>query len=391
MVRHLRIAEVAPPLVPVPPVGYGGTERIVGELVRELHERGHHVTTFASGDSSVPGRLVPTVPVALWPSGFTGDPAPWLLATLGTVLDHAADFDVIHSHLEWYSAILARVSPVPVVTTLHGRLDVPWARRLAQEAPRGRWVAISRAHAASQPAIPWSAVIHNGLALAGSPFEPGHGEDLAFVGRISPEKGVEHAIEVAMRSGRRLRVAAKSGKSAVERDFEAAVFRPALARAGSAVEWLGELPNHDRDRLLAGSRALLMPGEWPEPFGLVAIEAMACGTPVVARRVGALPETVRDGVDGFLGAELDDLVAGVERVGELDRTAIRTSVLERFSSARMADRYEELFRRATGDRPGGPEIGDAVGATGRATRPWRTIRVSGGRVARPASGGRSPG
>ena len=389
MARHLRIAEVAPPLVPVPPVAYGGTERIVGELVRELHDRGHEVTTFASGDSLVPGRLVPTVPEALWPAGFAGDPAPWLLATLGTVLDHAADFDVIHSHLEWYSAILARVSPVPVVTTLHGRLDVPWAARLAQEAPRGRWVAISRAHAACQPSIPWSAVIHNGLSLAAAPFEPAHGDDLVFVGRISPEKGVEHAIDIALRSGRRLRIAAKSGKSAIERDFEAAVFRPALARAGSAVEWLGEIANRDRDRLLASSRALLMPGHWPEPFGLVAIEAMACGTPVVARPVGALPEIVRDGVDGFLGTTLDEFVEGVERAGELDRATIRASVLERFSATRMTDRYEQLFRRVTGDRPGGSD--ERPGARATTAGAWRAVRVSGAAVARRATGGRSPG
>jgi glycosyltransferase involved in cell wall biosynthesis len=332
---------------------------------------------------------VPTVPAALWPSGFSGDPAPWLLATLSTVLDYAADFDVVHSHLEWFSTILARVSPVPVVTTLHGRLDVPWASRVALDAPRGRWVAISRAHAASQPAIPWSSVIHNGLVLDGAPFEARHGEDLVFVGRISPEKGVEHAIDVALRSGRRLRIAAKSGKSAVERDFLDAVFRPSLARAGSAVEWLGELSVADRDRLLASSRALLMPGEWPEPFGLVAIESMACGTPVVARRVGALPETVRDGVDGFLGRTLGDLVTGVERVGELDRAAIRASVLERFSARRMTDRYEELFRRVAGEPK--PDRDPRLGGGDRQPRWGRIVRPTGESVGGPASGGRSPG
>jgi glycosyltransferase involved in cell wall biosynthesis len=388
MPRHLRIAQVAPPLVPVPPVAYGGTERIVGELVRELQERGHDVTTFASGDSTVPGRLIPTVPTALWPAGFSGDPAPWLMSTVATVLEHAASFDVIHSHLEWFSPLLARMSPVPVVTTFHGRLDVPWALRLTDLAPGAAWVAISRAQAAGQPAVPWAGVVHNGLTLTESPFESRHGEDLAFVGRLSPEKGAEHAIEIAMRTGRRLRVAAKSGKSPIERDYLESVFRPALAAAGSAVEWLGELPRVDRDRLLTESRALLMPGDWPEPFGLVAIESMACGTPVVARRAGALPEIVRDGVDGILGDDLDALVCGVDEVVALDRGEIRRSVLDRFAPGRMADAYETVYRSVARPPDGGPAI---LAGPGRGTRWGRVVRPSGEGVGGPASGGRSPG
>jgi len=392
MPRHLRIAEVAPPLEPVPPPAYGGTERIIGELARELHERGHEVTTFAAGDSTVPGRLVATVPAALWPASFVGDPAPWFVATIGTVLDHAAEFDVIHSHLEWYSPILARVSPVPVVTTLHGRLDVPWAGRLI-DPDRGRYVAISAAQAAIQPAVAWAAVIHNGLSLVESPFDQRHGDDLCFVGRISPEKGVVDAIEVALRTGRTLRIAAKSGKSELERSYLEAVFRPAVERAGSAVEWLGELTRAERDRLLVGSRATLMTGAWPEPFGLVAIESMACGTPVVARRVGALPEIVRDGVDGFLGDDVDELVAGVGRVGDLDRAAIRTSVLDRFSAARMTDAYEDLFLRvvAGGDDATGGTQSSEVGAEGTA-RPLAAVGgLNGGSDPGSATGGRGRG
>jgi len=377
MPRRLRIAQVAPPLEPVPPPAYGGTERIIGELVRELHGRGHEVTTFASGDSTVPGRLVPTVQTALWPAGFTGDPAPWFMATIGLVLDHAADFDLIHSHVEWYSPLLARVAPVPVVTTLHGRLDVPWARRLIRR-DSGRYVAISHAQAALQPAIPWAAVIHNGLALDASPFGPGPGEDLCFVGRIAPEKGVADAIEVAVHTGRRLLIAAKSGKSETERNYLEAVFRPALERAGSAVEWLGELTVAERNQILAASWATLMPGAWPEPFGLVAIESLACGTPVVARRVGALPEILRDGIDGFLGDDVPGLVAGVGRVGELDRAAIRSAVLERFSAERMTDGYEALFARVAGSG-GGPSgvspAGDAAGPSAPRGLPVGSARI----------------
>jgi glycosyltransferase involved in cell wall biosynthesis len=343
MPRPLRIAQVAPPLEPVPPPGYGGTERIVAELVDQLHRRGHEVTTFASGDSRLPGRLVPTVPAALWQTGFTGDPSPWFVATIDRVLAQADEFDLIHSHLEWYSPLLARASPVPVVTTFHGRLDVPWAPDLLVGAG-GHNVAISASQAATQPSVPWAAVVHNGLSLGAAPFIDRPGEDLAFVGRIAPEKGVVDAIEIALRSGRRLRIGAKFGKTAAEQDYLDSVFRPALARAGSAVEWLGELSRAERDQLFAESLATLMPGGWPEPFGLVAIESLACGTPVVARPAGALPEIVRHGIDGFLARDVDELAALVERTPTLDRAAIRAAVLERFSAERMADGYEQLFR-----------------------------------------------
>jgi glycosyltransferase involved in cell wall biosynthesis len=345
MPRPLRIAHVSPPLEPVPPPAYGGTERIVAELVRELVARGHDVTTFASGDSDVPGRLVPTVPAALWAAGFTGDPAPWFLATIDRVVGRASDFDVIHSHLEWYSPVLSRATATPVVATFHGRLDQPWAADLLRGS-RGRHVAISHAQAQTQHGTPWAAVIHNGLDLrdAPAPGAAARGDDLVFVGRITPEKGVVDAIEIAQRTGRRLRIAAKSGKTQVERDYLAEVFRPALARAGSAVEFLGELTNPDRDRLFVESWATLMPGDWPEPFGLVAIEALACGTPVIARPTGALPEIVRDGVDGFFGDDVRAMAFRVDRVADLDRQAIRDSVIERFSVERMTDGYEAIYR-----------------------------------------------
>lgn len=342
MTRGLRIAEVAPPFEPVPPPAYGGIERVVGELVVELDRRGHDVTTFASGDSSVPGRLVATVPTALWRTDFQGDAAPWFIATLDAVLERASEFDVIHSHVEWYSPLLARASPVPVVTTFHGRLDQPWAADLLRR-PAGHPVAISRAQAGTHPHVDWAAVIHNGLSLDAFPFLRRAGSELAFVGRIAPEKGVVDAIDIAVRAGRRLRIAAKSGKTAAESDYLERVFRPALSRAGAAVEWLGELSIPERDALFADSLATLMPGSWPEPFGLTAIESLATGTPVVARRAGALPEIVRDGIDGFLDDDVPAMAAAVDRAAGLDRAAIREAVLARFSAARMADGYERLF------------------------------------------------
>jgi glycosyltransferase involved in cell wall biosynthesis len=359
--RHLRIAQVAPPLERVPPVAYGGTERIVHELTTELARRGHDVTLFASGDSDIPTRLVPTVDRALRPAGIEGDAGGWFASTVKQVVEQAADFDVIHSHLEWWSLPLSRSSPVPVVATFHGRLDLPWADRLFQDAPRGL-VAISRHQAHTHPAVPWT-IIHNGLSLDRAPFGDAPGEAFCFVGRVDAEKGIIEAIEIAIRTGRPLRIGAKVGNLARDRAYYEDVFLPALKRAGSLVEYLGELGPADRDRLFSESYATLMPGAWPEPFGLVSIESLACGTPVLARRVGALPEIIRDGVDGFFGDDAAAIAFYADRVGGLDRRAIRERVVERFSAARMTDRYEELYARMTGDLgPAGPDGREAQAA-----------------------------
>lgn len=340
---RLHIAQVAPPMERVPPRAYGGTERIVHELVTELDRRGHLVTTFASGDSVVPGRLVETVPEALRSAGHAADSAPYLYQTIRAVLDRADEFDIIHSHLEWANLLLAQVSPVPVVSTFHGRLDAPWAAAMFRDPPAGL-VAISRNQASTQPWLPWAGIVHNGLTLTGMPIDRPRGDALCFVGRMGPEKGIVEAIDIAKAAGRPLRIAAKLGPTTAERDFFQDVFTPALEAAGSAVDFVGELEQAERDILFAESYAALMPGSWPEPFGLVAIEALACGTPVIARRVGALPEIIRDGVDGFLGSDVADLARLVDRVDGLDRDEIRRSVLRRFSAARMTDGYEAVYR-----------------------------------------------
>ena len=347
--RSLRIAQVVPPIERVPPLAYGGTERIVDALAATLAAHGHDLTTFASGDSIVPGELVPTVPRALRPDGFGGDISPYMLTTLRAVLDRAPEFDVIHSHLESWSALLARVSPVPVVSTFHGRLDLPWVADLLDglgepggtDAP-SRFVAVSRHQASAQPGVPWT-VIHNGLDLSRMPFVEQPNESLCFVGRVDPEKGIVEAIEIARRAGRRLRIAAKVGTLPHQRAYDEEVFKPALDAAGSDVEYLGELSPAERDQLFAESYATLMPGSWPEPFGLVAIESLACGTPVVARRVGGLPEILREGVDGWFGDDIRHLAFLVDRVAGLDRAEIRRSVLDRFSATRMTTAYEELY------------------------------------------------
>lgn len=342
MPRPLRIAQVAPPFERVPPRAYGGTERIVHGLVTELDRRGHEVTTFASGDSVVPGRHIDTVPEALRPAGYTGDSLPYMQLTVHEVLARASEFDLIHTHLEWLSLLLARVTPVPVVTTFHGRLDLPWAEGLFRDPPSGL-VAISQNQANTHPEVPWAAVVHNGLKLDGAPFGKRRTDSLCFVGRVAEEKGIVEAIEIALAAGRPLRIAAKVAPGGTERAYFENVFEPALKRAGSSVEFLGELDQADRDQLFAESYASLMPGAWPEPFGLVAIEALACGTPIIARRIGALPEIIRDGVDGFFGDDVIAMAFLIDRVADLDREAIRASVLERFSVERMTDRYEAVY------------------------------------------------
>lgn len=340
--RGLRIAQVAPPMESVPPARYGGTERIVAELVTGLRRLGHDVTLFAAGDSTIEGDLVATVPQALRPLGFTGDPSGYLAATIGQVVRRQGDFDVIHGHLEWANLMLARAARTPVVGTFHGRLDQPFAADALAD-PLDGMVAISRAQAATHPTYPWAGVVYNGLSLEAAPFGVDRTDALCFVGRIGPEKGVVDAIEIARLSGRPLRIAAKIGPSVQERDYAETVFRPAMDRAD--VEFLGEIPGTERDALMATSHALLMPGTWPEPFGLVAIEALACGTPVIGRRAGALPEVIRDTIDGFLGDDPAELASLVARIDELDRAAIRAAVFDRFSASRMVEGYLDVYRR----------------------------------------------
>ncbi len=341
-IRPLRIAQVAPPIERVPPSAYGGTERIVGALVVELARRGHEVTTFASGDSDVPGTLVPVVPKALRPSGFGGDPWPHFCAEILEVLSREDDFDLIHIHLEWANVLLARAAKTPVIGTFHGRIDAPIGLDVMRH-DTGGMVAISRAQARTYPEMRWEGIVHNGLDLTSAPFEEQRSDDLVFVGRVAPEKGIVEAIEIARLAGRQLRIAAKVGTKPDEVAYHQNVFLPALAK--SDAEYLGEVSTEDRDRLIAGAYAIVMPGSWPEPFGLVAIEALACGTPVLTRRVGALPEIVREGVDGFFGDDAAQLAFLVDRIAPLDRREIRRSVLERFSAARMADDYERIYAR----------------------------------------------
>jgi glycosyltransferase involved in cell wall biosynthesis len=328
-------------MLPVPPPTYAGTERVVDALVAELVHRGHAVTLFGPGDSETDAELVPTVERSLWATGYDGDVSNFIEVTLATAWDHHARFDIIHSHVETLGLLFARVCPTPVLTTLHGRLDhagIPEVLAAFRDVPL---VAISESQRRWSPDSDWRATIHHGLPLERMPFSDKPGDYLAFVGRVTPEKGITDSIALARTARLPLRMAAKVHDSH-EKEHFSEVVEPAI-REG-VVEFLGELGPPERDALYAGALATLMLGAWPEPFGLVAIESMATGTPVIARRAGALMETVEHGVTGFLVDDLVEAGLALDRVPELDRRRVREHVTARFLPGRMVDEYESVYR-----------------------------------------------
>ncbi len=343
----MRIALVAPPLLPVPPRAYAGTERVIEVLAAGLHRRGHVVTLFAPGDSRVECELVPTVERSLWERPDSPeDPQPFFEVTRARVWRERERFDVIHSHLEAYGFQFARDCPTPVVTTLHGRLDLPGLPELIAEFPEIPLVSVSDNQRRWYPRANWVATVYHGLPLESMTHSDQPGSYLALVGRVSPEKGVAEAIQLARQVGLPLRVAAKRRRPD-EQQLYREVLEPAV-REGVA-EYLGEVGPPERDALYAGALATLMLGSWPEPFGLVAIESLAAGTPVIARKAGALPEIVEHGVDGFLVDDVIEASLAIDRVRSLDRVRIRERALARFSADRMVDAYERIYRRVADD------------------------------------------
>jgi glycosyltransferase involved in cell wall biosynthesis len=346
----MRIAQVAPPLETVPPARYGGTERVISTLTEELVRRGHEVTLFASADSRTSSRLIPTVERALWRyDSPPTDLGPFWAVTLGQVWEHREQFDLIHSHVDLAGYPLARAISQPMISTLHGRLDLPhlaWLYRHFHELPL---VSISDAQRQPVPWANWVATVHHGIDLDAFALVTRPGSYLAFVGRISPEKGLDVAIRVARRSGMPLKIAARrplegSSEPEVRADWEHfRAIEPMLHEPG--VEFLGELGGRDKAALLEGAAALLFPIQWPEPFGLVMPEALACGTPVLALRRGSVPEVIEHGKTGFVCDSEDELVAAVDRLDELDRAACRTTAERRFSPAAMATAYEVVYER----------------------------------------------
>jgi len=346
----MRIAQVAPPFETVPPTRYGGTERVVALVTEELVRRGHEVTLFASGDSQTSARLVPLVDQALWRHPTYRDFTPFWSLALGKVAREARQFDLVHNHLDYFAFPLARLLPCPVVTTLHGRLDLPELQPLYQEFSEVPLVSISDAQRRPLPDAHWVSTVYHGIDLEEFTFNPSSQGYLAFLGRITPDKGLETAIRVAQRAGLPLKIAAREpldiegdANTDADRVYYERVIQPLLC--GPGVEFVGEVGGRERDAFLGQASALLFPIVWPEPFGLVMIEALACGTPVLALNCGSVPEVIQHGETGFIAEDEAGLVAAVGQLDRLDRAACRAQAEQRFGASRMTDNYEELYTR----------------------------------------------
>jgi len=358
----MRIAQVAPPFESVPPTRYGGTERVVSLLTEELVGRGHDVTLFASGDSVTSARLVPTVDSALWCLDEVHNALPYWAIAVGEAYRRARDgeFDVVHSHLDYQAFACAALIQTPTVTTLHGRLDLPDLPRLYARFPEAGVISISDSQRAPLPDARWLATVYNAVDIPRLPFCPDGGEYLAYLGRISPEKGLDRAIRVAKLAGLPLKVAARmplkdTSNPVVRADWEyyEGAIKP-LLKSGH-VELIGEIGDAEKPQLLCNALALLFPIDWPEPFGLVMAEALACGTPVVARRRGSVPEIVTHGVTGFVGETDEELARLCHKLHTIDRRTCRLEAERRFSPDVMARGYEEVYREAraiSSQRPG---------------------------------------
>jgi glycosyltransferase involved in cell wall biosynthesis len=339
---RLRIAQVAPLYERIPPKLYGGTERVVSYITEELVRRGHQVTLFASGDSETGAQLAPGCSQALRLAGKPELGAFLQLPMLSDVYEGAANrFDVIHSHIDYWSFPFARLTNVPTVATMHGRLDVEELHPVYARYRSMPLISISDAQRQPMPLMNWVDTIHHGLPRDLLHFSPGPGKYLAFLGRISPEKRPDLAIEVARRVGIPLKIAAKV--DAADRDYFQTVIKPLLS--SPHVEYIGEIGESQKSEFLGNALAFMFTIDWPEPFGLAMIEALACGTPVIARPCGSIPEVIRHGVTGFIVKTVDEMVAAVRDIGKLPREQCRSEFENRFTVEIMVDRYEQIYRQ----------------------------------------------
>jgi glycosyltransferase involved in cell wall biosynthesis len=338
----MRIAQIAPLFEAVPPKLYGGTERVVYSLTEALVELGHDVTLFASGDSQTSAKLEP-----VWPRALRLDPdiRDWV-STYAILMEYVRQrsdqFDVLHFHVDYWPNSLFSRQPVPFVTTLHGRLDLPEFAAVYRMFPHAPLVSISNNQRSPVPDLGWAATVYHGMPQYLLTPQPVEKRDyFAFLGRISPEKGIERAIRIAQACGVTLKVAAKVDKADAEY-FKAEV-EPLLATGG--VEFIGEINDTQKPAFLSGAKALMFAIDWPEPFGLVMIEAMACGCPVIAFRRGSVPEVMDDGVTGFIVDNVEEAIAACGRLGELDREKVRAQFDKRFTSVRMAQDYVDVYNK----------------------------------------------
>jgi glycosyltransferase involved in cell wall biosynthesis len=338
--RKLRIAQVSPLYERVPPRQYGGTERIVGYLCNGLVRRGHEVTLFASGDARTEARLCAAAEQPLRQAAQLEEQVAAHVLEMALVFERAHEFDVIHCHIDYIAFPFSRLTTTPTVHTLHGRLDVPHLRPLYAHFRDLAFVSISDAQ--REPlrdvGMRWLRTVHHGLPPDEYPVGTGRGGYLAFLGRIAPEKRPDLAIEAARRVGLSLKIAAKVEGG---QEYFDEVIRPALH--DPSVQFVGEIGGADRIHFLGDAAALLFPIDWPEPFGLVMIEALACGTPVIAFRRGSVPEVLIDGETGFVVDTMDEMVEAVKEVARIDRAACRRHVESRFTDAHMTAAYEAAY------------------------------------------------
>jgi len=338
----VRIAQLAPLYEDVPPRGYGGTERVVSYLTEELVRQGHDVTLFASGDSQTSAQLCKGSARALRLDPQGGDPLAPHIVMAERLYRRDRDFDVIHAHIDFLTFPFARRSRTPTLSTLHGRLDLPYLVGVYEEFGEQNVVSISDAQRAPLPWLNWRGTVHHGLPLDLYRFHPRPDSYVVFIGRISPEKRVDRAIEIAERAGIELRIAAKIDKADAEYFHE--VIEPLLRRSRRVIVGT-EVDDAAKDDLIGNALALLFPIDWPEPFGLILIEAMACGTPVIAWRGGSVPEVIEHGVTGWICENIPAAVEGLERIGFIHRTRCRQEFEHRFTVERMARDYLAIYQR----------------------------------------------
>jgi len=337
----MRIAQVSPLFESVPPKLYGGTERIVSYLTEELVRMGHDVTLFASGDSVTQAKLVPACARALRLDKSCIDQSAHHFVMLEQVYKSAGQFDIIHFHVDYVHFPVSRRMAVPQVTTLHGRLDIPDLVPLYHEYSDMPLVSISNDQRRPLPWVNWTGTVYHGLPADLHRLHKTHQNYLAFVGRISPEKRLDRAIEIAIRAGMELKIAAKVDK--VDQAYFDEKIKPLLN--GPNINYLGEINESEKDDVVGNALALIFPIDWPEPFGLVMIEAMATGTPVIAWRKGSVPEVIDPGETGVIVESIEESVEAIDQIRGLDRSLIRSIFEEKYSATRMARDYVNIYQR----------------------------------------------
>ena len=337
----MHIAQIAPLTEAIPPKLYGGTERVVSWLTEELIALGHEVTLFASGDSVTSARLEPAWPRALRLDGSVRDPNALHMMMLEQVYRQSGDFDILHCHLDYYPFSLFSRQATPFVTTLHGRLDLPEHQPMFDTFSTIPVVSISNAQRRPLPQANWVRTVYHGLPerlLEPKSVKPSY---FAFLGRIAPEKGIDRAIRIAQHCGMPLKIAAKVDRA--DREYFDEKINPQI-KAASNVEFIGEISDREKSDFLSGAIVLLVPIDWPEPFGLVMIEAMACGTPVIAYNRGSAPEVIDEGISGFIVEDEAGAIGAVDRLEQLSRARIRQQFEKRFTARRMAQDYLAVYR-----------------------------------------------